>query len=170
MVAIPGDFALHVRNLEPMGLLRVFDRFRGLVASGKIRAITLPIQSGSDRILEAMGRRYRVGPVMDAVRELSALDPRLLILTHVLVGFPGETREDFRSTLRLIRSFPFDGVAPDCFSPRVGTLAARMANQVPPAVRRARYLWTVAYILWRVYGRASLDFRPPREGAVPASA
>jgi tRNA A37 methylthiotransferase MiaB len=126
------------------------------VATGKIRAVTVPLQSGSDRVLEAMGRGYRLRPALRALAELKRLDPQLLVLTHVMVGFPGETRGEFRSTLRLIGSFEFDGVAPDCYSPRPGTAAARMEGQVPLWARRWRYWSTVGYIVWRVYLRASL--------------
>jgi len=73
-----------------------------------------------------------------------------------MVGFPGETREDFRATLRLIKSFEFDGVAPDCFSPRKGTAAARMEDQIPFAVRKWRYYRAIGLIVWRVYIRACL--------------
>jgi tRNA A37 methylthiotransferase MiaB len=156
LVKIPGDFGIHVRNLEPMGFLRVLDGLERVVASGKIRAITVPLQSGSDRLLAAMGREYRLAPAMEALARLKRQHPELLILTHVMVGFPGETRGDFRATLRLIKSFEFDGVAPDCFSPRKGTAAARMEDQIPFAVRRWRYYRTIWLIVWRVYIRACL--------------
>jgi tRNA A37 methylthiotransferase MiaB len=156
LTALPGEFGLHVRNLEPMGLLRVFDRLKAAVASGRIRAITVPIQSGSDRILGAMGRKYRREPIMEALAELRRLNPELLILTHVLVGFPGETREDFRDTLRMVGSFDFDGVAPDCYSPRKGTVAAALEGQLPLVVRKWRYLRAIWFIVWRVYVRAGL--------------
>ncbi len=100
-----------------------------------------------------MGRHYRVAPVMKALAELGRLHPDLLILTHVMVGFPGETREDFRSTLGLIRSFEFDGIAPDCYSPRPGARAAEMDGQIPLLRRKWRYLRTYGAIIRRIYLR-----------------
>jgi MiaB/RimO family radical SAM methylthiotransferase len=159
LVALPGPFGIHVRNLEPMGMLRAFDRVKRAVATGKIRAITVPMQSGSDRVLDAMGREYTYESVMAALRELQRLAPEMLILTHVLVGFPGETQGDFAATLRMIRDFEFDGVAPDCFSPRRNTLALHLSGHVPWPLRRLRYFVMVGYIIWRVYLRAGLSLR-----------
>ncbi len=159
LVAIPGAFGIHVRNLEPMGMLRAFDRVKQAVVTGKIRAITVPMQSGSDPILAAMGREYTLEDAMAAFAELRRLAPEMLILTHVLVGFPGETAGDFVATLRMIRRFEFDGVAPDCFSPRPNTKAPRLPGQVPWLSRKLRYFATIGYIVWRVYLRAGLSLR-----------
>jgi hypothetical protein len=79
----------------------------------------------------------------------------------------GRDPQDY-AAVALIRSFPFGSVAPDCFSPRRGTVAAGMPTS-PLAVRRARYFWTVASIVWRVYGRACFDLRRPSASAPAGS-
>jgi tRNA A37 methylthiotransferase MiaB len=140
-------------------MLRAFDRIKQAVATGKVRAITVPLQSGSDTILEAMGREYTLEAAMGALEELRRLAPEMLILTHVLTGFPGETERDFLATLRLLRRFEFDGVAPDCFSPRPNTPALRLPRQVPWLRRKLRYFATIGFIVWRVYLRAGLSLR-----------
>jgi threonylcarbamoyladenosine tRNA methylthiotransferase CDKAL1 len=166
LVALPGEFGIHVRNLEPMGMLRAIEGLKRAVASGKIRAITVPMQSGSDRVLEDMGRGYTREAVMEALGELRRLAPEMLIVTHVLVGFPGETHRDFKATLGMIRAFEFDGVAPDCFSTRRNTRAVHLSAHVPWMIRRLRYFAAIGYIVWRVYLRAglSLRWRPARGG------
>jgi len=151
---IPGDFGIHVRNLEPMGLLQMRRRLETLAAQGHLRAITVPLQSGSDRVLEAMGRQYRVEPVLRALSRLRAVRPDLIVLTHLMVGFPGESRDDFRATLRMVQRFDFDGVAPGCFSKRANTPAAGMDHQVPSPTKRWRYWRLLATIVGRVYLRA----------------
>jgi tRNA A37 methylthiotransferase MiaB len=159
LVALPGHFGLHVRNLEPMGMLKAFDKVKQAVATGKIRAITVPMQSAADRVLDAMGREYRYDEVMAALRELQRLAPEMLILSHVLVGFPGERHADFVATMRMVGGFDWDGIAPDCFSPRRNTLALHLSGHVPWTIRRLRYFAMVSYIVWRVYLRAGLSLR-----------
>ena len=160
LVELPGDFTLYVRNIHPAGLLRQMDHLERAVASGKIGALTVPIQSGSDSLLRDMRRLHNLGDLLAALRKLSVLNPETLLLTHVLVGFPGETREDLRKTLRLIREFPFDGVAPDCYSARVGTEAASLPGQIGSSRKTLRYWRANASIIYRVYLN-SLRWRRP---------
>lgn len=151
LVKLPGDFLLYVRNIHPAGLLRQMEHLEKAVASGKIGALTVPVQSGSDRLLQRMRRRHNLPDLLNALRRLSALSPSTLLLTHTLVGFPGETRADFHQTMRLIREFPFDGVAPDCYSARVGTEAAGLEGQISTYQKNLRYWRSIAAIIFQVY-------------------
>jgi threonylcarbamoyladenosine tRNA methylthiotransferase MtaB len=90
----------------------------------------LPIQSGSDRVLAAMRRPYRVRDVARAVERLAAAFPGAAIGADLLAGFPGETAEDHAATLRLVRALPLAALHVFPFSPRPGTAAARLAR--PP--------------------------------------
>jgi threonylcarbamoyladenosine tRNA methylthiotransferase CDKAL1 len=151
LVDLPGDFGIHVRNLHPMGLLRQMEPIKRAVATGKIQALTVPIQTASDRLLRIMRRHHTVAGLMKALETLSGINPSLLLLTHILVGFPGESHSEFKSTLQLIKDFPFDGVAPDCFSPRKGTEAYAMPDQIPACVRSRRYHHSIASIIFHIY-------------------
>ncbi len=97
-----------------------------------------PVQSGSDRILRRMGRRYGRKEYLDLVRRLYEKIPGLAITTDIIVGFPGETEEDFQETLSLCREARFSSAFTFIYSPRPGTPAARM-EQVPEEVSHERF-------------------------------
>lgn len=94
-------------------------------------SLHLPVQSGSDRILELMNRGYTRQEYLDKVAMLRDLVPELSLTTDVLVGFPGETEAEFRQTLSLLREVGFDEAWMFRYSPRPGTKAAELAETVP---------------------------------------
>ncbi|OJU42039.1 MAG: tRNA (N6-isopentenyl adenosine(37)-C2)-methylthiotransferase MiaB [Microbacterium sp. 69-10] len=99
----------------------------------------MPLQSGSDRILKAMRRSYRSSKylgILDRVRERI---PNAAITTDIIVGFPGETEEDFQETMRVVEQSRFSGAFTFQYSIREGTPAATMADQVPKEVVQERY-------------------------------
>ena len=98
----------------------------------------LPVQSGSDRILAAMKRGYTVLEYRSIVRRLRAARPDLSLTSDFIVGFPGETDDDFERTLRLVEDVGFDGAFSFAYSPRPGTPAADLPDQVVPEVRQER--------------------------------
>jgi len=98
----------------------------------------LPLQSGSTRILKAMRRTYSRERYLRLVAELRAAIPDLALTTDLIVGFPGETEADFEETLTAVEEVGYDGAFTFVFSPRQGTEAATMPDQVPEDVRRAR--------------------------------
>jgi tRNA-2-methylthio-N6-dimethylallyladenosine synthase len=98
----------------------------------------LPVQSGSTRVLKAMRRTYSRERYLRLVAELRDAIPDLALTTDVIVGFPGETEDDFLQTLELVQEVGFDGAFTFVYSPRAGTEAAAMAHQVPDDVKRAR--------------------------------
>jgi len=98
----------------------------------------LPAQSGSSRILKAMRRTYDRGRFLALVAEMRAQVPDLAITTDLIVGFPGETDEDFTETLSLVEEAEFDGAYTFVFSPRYETEAASLPDQVPEGVKRER--------------------------------
>ncbi|MEO5354004.1 MAG: tRNA (N6-isopentenyl adenosine(37)-C2)-methylthiotransferase MiaB [Magnetococcus sp. XQGC-1] len=98
----------------------------------------LPIQSGSDRILEQMGRGHTVEQYLDWVARLRQVCPEIAIASDFIVGFPGETEEDFQATLDLVNRVSFEHAYSFCFSSRPGTRAESMAGQIPPEVSAAR--------------------------------
>ena len=102
------------------------------------RHLHLPVQSGSDRILKSMGRRYDRAEYLDAVARLRAFDPEFALTTDVIVGYPGETEEDFEATRSLMEEAGFDNAFVFKYSPRPGTRAAEMADDVPAAEKERR--------------------------------
>jgi tRNA-2-methylthio-N6-dimethylallyladenosine synthase len=98
----------------------------------------LPLQSGSTRILKAMRRTYSRERYLKLVGEMRAAIPDLALTTDIIVGFPGETEDDFRETLEVVDEVGFDGAFTFVYSPRAGTDAAAMAEQIPDDVKRDR--------------------------------
>jgi tRNA-2-methylthio-N6-dimethylallyladenosine synthase len=98
----------------------------------------LPLQSGSSRILKAMRRTYSRERFVRLANELRASIPDLALSTDLIVGFPGETEDDFRETVGAVEEVGFDSAFTFVFSPRAGTEAASMPDQVPEEVKRDR--------------------------------
>ncbi len=143
-----GDLLRMVAEIE--GLLRI--RFttsyprdvtkrmiEAMKGSPKVcRHIHLPVQSGSNRVLASMGRTYTREWYIDTVNRLRDAIPDIAVSTDIIVGFPGETREDFNDTMGLVREVQFDGVFSFKYSPRPGTTAAGFSDMVPDEVASER--------------------------------
>jgi tRNA-2-methylthio-N6-dimethylallyladenosine synthase len=98
----------------------------------------LPLQSGSTRVLKEMRRTYSRDRYLRLVDEMRAGIPDLALTTDVIVGFPGETEEDFGETLAVVEEVAFDGAFTFVYSPRAGTEAAARTDQIPDEVKRDR--------------------------------
>jgi tRNA-2-methylthio-N6-dimethylallyladenosine synthase len=98
----------------------------------------LPLQSGSTRILKTMRRTYSRDRYLRLVGELRAAIPDLALTTDLIVGFPGETEEDFRETIEAVEEVGFDAAFTFVYSPRAGTEAAAMTEQISEEVKRER--------------------------------
>lgn len=102
------------------------------------RHVHMPVQSGSDRVLRRMLRRYSVAEYVERTSALRSAVPGLTLTTDIIVGFPGETEEDFELTLQLIRDVGFVGVYAFKYSERPGTPALKLRDDVPDAEKRRR--------------------------------
>ncbi len=114
-------------------------------------SLHMPLQSGSDRILRAMRRSYRRDRFLAILQEVRDSIPDAAITTDIIVGFPGETEEDFAETLDVVKRARFSAAFTFQYSPRPGTPAATMPDQVPKAVVQARYdrlIKTLDQISW----------------------
>jgi tRNA-2-methylthio-N6-dimethylallyladenosine synthase len=98
----------------------------------------LPLQSGSNRVLERMNRGYTREAYLALIDELRAAVPDIALSTDVIVGFPGETEEEFVATLEMVERVGYDNVFAFRYSPRPGTPAATMADQIPAEVKASR--------------------------------
>jgi tRNA-2-methylthio-N6-dimethylallyladenosine synthase len=98
----------------------------------------LPLQSGSTRLLKAMRRTYGRERYLRLVDDMRAAVPDLALTTDIIVGFPGETDDDFRETLEVVEEVRYDGAFTFVYSPRAGTEAASMPDQIPDELKRER--------------------------------
>ena len=132
-----GIERLRLSSIEPMDWT---DELIALVAGSPriARHAHVPLQSGSDRILRGMHRRYRPWHYEDRIRRIRATMPMAAIGADVMVGFPGETDADFEENRRFIASLPFTYLHVFTYSARSGTPAAEMPDQIPPEVKRER--------------------------------
>ncbi len=99
----------------------------------------LPLQSGSDRILRAMNRKYTSAQYLSLIETIRQKVDDVSITTDIMVGFPGETEEDFLNTLRVVKASRFDNAFTFIYSERPGTAAAELAQSVPPEVIKDRF-------------------------------
>lgn len=99
----------------------------------------LPVQSGNDNILKRMNRRYTADDYMELVRKLREARPDISLTTDIIVGFPGETEEEFEDTLKLVEAVNFDSAFTFMYSKRKGTLAAEYDDQIPEEIKHDRF-------------------------------
>jgi threonylcarbamoyladenosine tRNA methylthiotransferase CDKAL1 len=138
LVEIPGDFRLRVGMMNPNSALLIRDQLIKAYQSPKIyRFLHIPVQSGSDEILRSMGRRYSAASFLELVCAFRYAIPDITIITDVIVGFPGETEEDFTETLDLVKRLQPDKVNITRFSARPGTPAARLYD-MPDRIKKDR--------------------------------
>lgn len=103
-----------------------------------VKELHLPVQSGSNEILKLMNRKYTIEDYMKKVDKLKSLIPNIRLTTDIIVGFPGETEEDFNNTYDLIKKVKYAGIFAFMYSPRSGTVAAKMKGQVPLKIKNER--------------------------------
>jgi tRNA-2-methylthio-N6-dimethylallyladenosine synthase len=134
---VPGIARLRYTTSHPC------DMDESLVAAHRDLAalmpyLHLPVQSGSDRILDAMNRRHSRADYLDAIARMRDAQPAIAFSSDFIVGFPGETEDDFHATLSLVDEVGFVGAFSFKYSPRPGTPAADMAAQVPEDIKTER--------------------------------
>jgi tRNA A37 methylthiotransferase MiaB len=140
LFSVPGDFKLILNDVNPRWLPRYETTLLRLLAdnSERVHSLVLPIQSGSDRILGLMQRGYRIAEIEQALLHLRQRVPDLNVITHLIVGFPSETQDDFRASLRLVESYPFSAVDIYRYSERRMTSAASILPKVQEDIVRER--------------------------------
>ena len=101
--------------------------------------VHLPVQAGSNDVLRRMNRKYTKEHYLNLVEKLKAAVPEIAITTDIIVGFPGETEEDFQETIEIVKKAEYDSAFTFLYSVREGTKAATMDNQVPDSVKHERF-------------------------------
>lgn len=103
------------------------------------KSVHLPMQSGSSKILKAMNRKYTKEQFLKLAYKIKAKIPNVALTTDIIVGFPGETEEDFEDTLDVVEKVKFEQVFMFIYSRRVGTVADKMENQIPEDIKHKRF-------------------------------
>ena len=134
--AIPGDFTIRFMTSHPKDATPAL--FDTIAACEKVsRHFHLPFQSGNDRVLKAMNRRYTREQYLSLVNYARKVIPDISFTSDVIVGFPGETREEFEDTLSLVKEVGFTSLFTFIYSPRKGTPAAEMEDPIPAETKSA---------------------------------
>ena len=138
IAAIPGEFLIRFMTSHPRDAgKKLFDT---MAANPKIaKQLHLPFQSGSSRVLKAMNRHYDREKYLEAVNYAKSVMPDLVLTSDVIVGFPGETEEEFEETISLIEQVRYDSLFTFIFSPRPGTPAAKMEDPTPKEEKNRRF-------------------------------
>ena len=134
---VPGDFRIRFMTSHPKDCTR--ELIDVIAASEKVcRHIHLPVQSGSDRILALMNRHYTAARYLELVDYARKVIPDVAFSSDIIVGFPGETEEDFRATLDLVERVRYNALFTFIYSPRQGTKAAGMEDPTPEKEKSQR--------------------------------
>ena len=138
LAELPGEFWLRFMTSHPKDATKkLFDT----IASHKkiAKQFHLPFQSGNDRVLKAMNRHYDSAQYLALAEYGRSIMPQLVLTSDVIVGFPGETEEEFEDTIRLIERVRYDALFTFIFSPRPGTPAAKMDDPTPKEEKSRRF-------------------------------
>ncbi len=134
---LDGDFVIHFMTSHPKDATDAL--FEVLASDTRFsRRVHLPVQSGSNDVLKRMNRRYTREKYLERVESLKKYMPDAVLTTDIIVGFPGETEQDFEDTLSLLETVRYDAVFSFVYSKRKGTPAAEMADQVEDEVAKCR--------------------------------
>ena len=135
---IPGDYLIRFMSSQPKDAsFKLFDTMAR--CSHVAKQLHLPVQSGSDRVLRAMNRPYDKARYLELITYARKVMPELVLTSDVIVGFPGETEEEFEETISLIQSVHYDSLFTFIFSPRPGTPAAKMDDPTPKEEKNRRF-------------------------------
>lgn len=130
------ELGIDLCYVNPLWIQKYQTEYINLFRKVKINSANISIQSGSDRIIKLMNRKYSVEKVIKVIKELKQASPQTLIWTHLIAGFPGETNDDFRSTMSILDYFDF--ATKFVYADREGTPSALMEPKVPEMVKGFR--------------------------------
>ena len=141
--AIPGDFLVRFMTSHPKDATHKL--FETMARCEKVAPVLhLPFQAGNDRVLKVMNRRHTRAQYLEKIRDLKSLIPDIVLTSDIIVGFPGETTEEFEDTLKVLEEVRFDALFTFIYSPRVGTPAAKMDDPMPREEKLANFNRLVA--------------------------
>jgi len=135
-----GTYRLHLTEFNPRWLIQYQSELMGIFRTyaNKISTVIFPIQSGSERILKLMQRDYTAAKTKQCLTEIRGASPQIQVFTHVIVGFPGETENDFNDTMLFLREVHFDEIAVYKYEGRPNIEAEQIKNKVPESIKDMR--------------------------------
>ena len=140
---IPGEFLIRFMTSHPKDATQKL--FETMASCEKVAPVLhLPFQAGNDRILKVMNRRHTREQYLEKIRALKALIPDIVLTSDIIVGFPGETTEEFEDTLKVLEEVRYDALFTFIYSPRVGTPAASMPDPMSREEKLANFNRLVA--------------------------
>ncbi len=146
-----GNSRIRLSSIEPR---EITDKMIAMLGRGLCRHLHIPLQSGDDGVLRSMKRNYTSGFFLDLLERIAKQVPGVALGTDIMVGYPGEGDAEFENTMRLVESSPLTHLHVFSYSPRPGTVAAAMKEQVPENVKKER-----SEVLRDLGKRKNLDFR-----------
>lgn len=145
VASIEGNFRLRFMTSHPKDftedVVKVMQKHRKIC-----RLVHLPVQSGSNAVLQAMNRRYTREKYLEEIKMLRSYFPEAEVTTDIIVGFPGETEEDYLQTESLVKEVDYASAFTFVYSPRQGTKAAEMPDQIPEKVQKDRIMRLVELV------------------------
>ncbi len=140
LFAVEGDYKIILWDFNARWFVKYYSTMLPVLKANfkRVERIIIPIQSGSNRILKLMSRHYEIAEVKNCILNLQNNIPEIVLETQILVGFPGETDEDFDKSLDLIREIEFHDIAIFTYEDRPGTIASNMLHKVPEDVIKRR--------------------------------
>lgn len=154
MIKENGSYKIGIRNINPYFLKKMLNELIPIIKTQKIWYISSAPESGSNRIIKLMNRKYTIEEYKECIQKIRNSYPNIVIRTQLMVGFPGETEQDFNETIRLLNDVVFDYVEVYKFSARPETPAWDMRYQIPKYILEKRYR--------KLYTKALLN-RTPRK-------
>ena len=152
LLTLNAPFRIRIGMMNPNHFMRMHEDIMGLFESKKLfRFLHLPVQSGNDEVLSRMGRQYTAQDFIDAVKIIRDMVPDMTISTDVICGFPGETDEQFRDTVRLIEKTRPDVLNISRYWDRPKTPSKDMHDKVPPETAKERVRYVTQVYDWGAY-------------------
>jgi tRNA A37 methylthiotransferase MiaB len=139
IIKIKADFTVRIRNINPKYLIEMYPKLKRIFKTGKISYIESSAESGSNRILKKMRRMYKIEDYIDVIKSINQEFPDIKIRTQIIIGFPGETDEDFKETLQLFDKCRFDSV--EIYEYRPEKISIK-DDQYKPVRERKIHRWT----------------------------
>jgi len=141
-----AKIGFHIQEIQPRWLVIYKEPLLKILAAGTIKSILCPIESGNGRVLELMNRRYDAAEIADFFARARAIQPGLLLATHVMAGFPSETEAEYGDSLKLVAQIHFDQVTVFPYDAKEGTAASRLTPRVDDQVIRGRVRQAVKFL------------------------
>lgn len=135
LISMRGTSRIRLSSIEPNEINQDILNF---LDKGLCRHLHIPLQSGDDSILKSMKRHYTSGFYLDLLADIATRVPGIALGADVMVGFPGEGEQEFQNTFNLVKELPLTHLHVFSYSPRPGTPAANMKDQVPESAKKAR--------------------------------